>query len=94
MTGRPRAPNFTVENVLLIAELRDMDFTARLCLSFVKSVSGCYFVLEWDLFEITIITFLSLLEKYILFKECCMRVYVVVGKCVVHHFTITLFLDS
>ena len=30
---------------------------------------------------------------YILFKECCMRVYVVVGKCVVHYFTIKLFLD-
>ena len=29
MAGRPRAPNFIVENVSLIAEQRDMDFTRQ-----------------------------------------------------------------
>ena len=38
MAGRPHAPNFIVENVLLIAELRVWTFHNRLCLSFVKSV--------------------------------------------------------
>ena len=43
MTGRSRVPNFIVENVLLIAELRDMDFTLQTLFELCKKH-------EWVLF--------------------------------------------
>ena len=112
MAGRPRVPNFIVENVLLIAELRHMDFTCQTLFEFREKHEWVLFCAQMGLIqnnfhcdqcnsEMAFVNYALSIDRcrWECRKPCrqikiCMRIYVVVGKCVVHHFTIKFFLDS